>query len=326
MAALDDAIRRSEVIAERIARRTDERLRSLIAEYDGGLSFEPLDKMMISESAWARVAAAGYAPQLVFAHPDMLQALPRSSEYYRGLALLPRKRVAALAVPVDRWESPQSSADVRPEAALRVARLYNAVISSLIEGAASWTLENGYRNIVANMGIGLDGTIRNLIGQDAEDLVKSRILDWLSVQGLIVQAARRGSEFRLRGGYAMRYGSEPDVEFRRSADGNAPVVATIEIKGGTDPAGALERLGAIQKSFEQTPPGCVNILIAGVITAEMEDRLNALGITKRYLLSDLERDGPEWIEFLNELFHHTVRITDMPISGPTRGQALEFRP
>ena len=200
------------------------------------------------------------------------------------------------------------------------------MISSLIEGAAGWTLENGYRNIIANMGISLDGAIRNRIGQDAEDLVKSRILDWLSVQGLIVQAARRGSEFTLRGGYAMRYGSEPDIEFRRSAGSDAPVIATIEIKGGTDPAGALERLGAIQKSFEQTPPGCVNILIAGVITAEMEDRLNALGITRRYLLSDLAHDGPEWLGFLNELFHHTVRITDTPISGPTHEQAPEFRP
>lgn len=317
MAALDDAIRRSEVIAERIARRTDERLRGLIAEYRDTLSFALLDDLMISEAAWARVASAGYAPQLVFAHPDVLQALPRSSEYYRGLALLPRKRVSALAVPVDKWESPEAAAMVRPEAALRVARLYNAVISSLIEGAAGWTLENGYRNIVANMGIGLDGTIRNLIGQDAEDLVKGRMLDWLSIQDLIGRVARRGSEYELRGGYVMKYGSEPDIEFRRSAIDGAPVIATIEIKGGTDPAGALERLGAIQKSFEQTPPGCVNILIAGVITAEMEDRLNALGITQRYLLSNLAHDGPEWLEFLNELFRHTVRITDLPVSDPS---------
>ena len=271
MAALDDAIRRSEVIAERIARRTDERLRNLIAEYDGDLSFEPLDEMMISEEAWARAASAGYAPRLVFAHPDMLRALPRSSEYYRGLALLPRKRVSKLAVSVSDWESPEAAPVVRSEAALRVARLYNAVISSLIEGATGWTLENGYRNIVANMGIGLDGTIRNLIGEDAEDMVKNRILDWLSVQGLVVDVARRSSEYRLRRDYLMKYGSEPDIEFRRVDGDQTVVISTIEIKGGTDPAGALERLDAIQKSFEQTPPGCVNILIAGVITGEMEN-------------------------------------------------------
>lgn len=316
MATLDDAIRRSGIIAERIARRTDEHLRIQIEAHHAPLSFTPLDDLMISESAWEHVASAGYAPQLVFAHPDLLQALPRSSEYYRGLALLSRKRVSALAVSVDKWESPEAAPVVRSDAALRVARLYNAVISSLIEGAAGWTLENGYRNVIANMGIGLDGTIRNLIGQDAEKLVKDRIVDWLSVQGLIVRATRRGSEYSLRGNYAMRYGSEPDIEFRRVDGDEAPVISTIEIKGGTDPAGALERLGAIQKSFEQTPPGCVNILIAGVITGEMEERLDALGITKRYLLSDLAQDGPEWRNFLNELFHHTVRITDMPVADP----------
>ena len=65
---------------------------------------------------------------------------------------------------------------------LRVAQLYNAVISSIIEGSTGWTLENGYRNVIANMGIGLDGTVRNLIGQDAEQLVKTRIRKWLDRQ------------------------------------------------------------------------------------------------------------------------------------------------
>ena len=41
-----------------------------------------------------------------------------------------------------------------------MARLYNAVTSSIIEGTTNWALENGYRNILANMGIGLDGTFQ----------------------------------------------------------------------------------------------------------------------------------------------------------------------
>ena len=36
------------------------------------------------------------------------------------------------------------------------------------------------------MGIGLDGTVRNLIGQDAEQLVKTRIRKWLDSRNLIV--------------------------------------------------------------------------------------------------------------------------------------------
>lgn len=112
----------------------------------------------------------------------------------------------------------------------------------------------------------------------------------------------------------MRYGSEPDILFQWESGAAPLTVATIEIKGGKDPAGALERLGAMQKSFEETPPGCVNMLIAGVITYEMESRVENMGVIKVFLLDDLAHDGEEWIDFLNEVFHYTVRITDSTIA------------
>ena len=92
------------------------------------------------------------------------------------------------------------------------------------------------------------------------------------------------------------------------------MVATIEIKGGKDPAGALERLGAMQKSFEATPPNCVNFLVAGVVTREMESRLDNMGVDKVFLLDELAHDGEEWVKFLNEVFHYVVRITDSVVS------------
>ena len=64
------------------------------------------------------------------------------------------------------------------------------------------------------------------------------------------------------------------------------------------------------KSFENTPPGCVNMLIAGVITEEMQNRLQIIGVVKVFLLDDVGFDGPGWISFLNEVFHFTLRITD----------------
>ena len=199
---------------------------------------------------------------------------------------------------------------------IRVARLYNAVISSIIEGSTGWTLENGYRNIIANMGIGLDGAVRNIIGQDAEQLIKTRIRNWLDSRQLIVQHNAEQTQFELPDGYSMRYGSEPDVEFSQVVNGEPRVVATIEVKGGKDPAGALERLGAIQKSFEATPPNCVNILIAGIVTSEMRDRLDRLGVDKVFMLDNLANDGESWAEFLNEVFHYTVRITASIITMP----------
>ncbi len=223
---------------------------------------------------------------------------------------MPRKRVADIAASVDSWERGTRTTPINYGQSIQVAQLYNAVISSVIEGSSNWTIENGYRNIIANIGIGLDGTMRNVIGQDAENLVKIRIKEWLQDEQLILSGNREGTQFSLPNGYSMYYRSEPDIEFRHTAQCSSSIVATIEIKGGKDPAGALERLGAIHKSFEATPPGCTNILVAGIFTHEMRERLDEAGITKTFLLDDLIRGGRPWIAFLNEVFHYTVRITD----------------
>ena len=216
-----------------------------------------------------------------------------------------------MPVPVAAWEDGTRKTAISEIQAKDVARLYNAVNSSIIEGTTDWTLENGYRNVIANMGIGLDGTFRNIIGQDAERLIKTRISNWLDNQGLIEQVNDEKTEFHLPRGYFMRYDSEPDILFlQEQQPGEMQLVATIEIKGGKDPAGALERLGAMQKSFEATPPECVNMLVAGIVTPEMQNRLNQIGVVKVYLLDDLTGEGSGWLEFANEVFHYTVRVSD----------------
>ena len=316
MSNLDDAIRRSALIAGRIRQRSDIKLKNLINQFPKALDFSRLDDLMISEAARDHVVSSGIELKAVFAHPDLLVEHPRVSEYYRGIALLSQKRVATLAVPVASWENPnrKTKAKVPDEKAKEVARLYNAVVSSIIQGSTDWTLENGYRNILATMGIGLDGTMRNVIGQDAEKVVKERIKEWLDGEKLIVGRNAEETAFDLPDGYKMRYGSEPDIEFRKVGNHEESVVATIEIKGGKDPAGALERLGAVQKSFEETPPNCVNMLVAGIVTAEMQKRLSELRVGKTFILDDVSHDGPQWEDFLNEVFHYTVRITSSQIS------------
>ena len=288
-------------------------LQSEVAELRNSVEFSSYADLGISERAWHHVESLGIAPALVFAHPDVLIAHPHLSAYYRGIALLPQKRIQQLAGTVERWESGKLKRAPAASQALKVARVYNLVVSSIIEGSTEWTLENGYRNILANMAIGLDGTIRNLIGQDAEKLVQTRILGWLKANELVVESDEARSTYTLLEGYSMKFGKEPDIEFRRNSSSAATLVCTIEIKGGRDPAAALERLGSMQKSFEETPPGCINILIAGVITSEMAVRLAGMDATKRFLLDDVAQDGEKWLEFLNEVFHHTIRITPSTI-------------
>lgn len=315
MAKLDDALRRSTLMAQRIQQRTDLSLRQTIEEFTDAISFLPLEEMMISEGAWEHVANLGIEPKLVFAHPSLLRQHPSTSQYYRGIALLPRKRVTEIAGSVDSWESESQTTTINEDRLFRVVKLYNAAISSIIEGSTQWTIENGYRNIIANMGIGLDGTFRNIIGQDAEELVRARIKDWLEGQKLILGRNADQTLFELPDGYRMRYSSEPDIEFSQVRGTETTVVSTIEIKGGKDPAGALERLGAIQKSFEATPPACVNMLIAGVITPEMQERLDSMGLKRTFLLDELVSSEDRWIEFLNEVFHYTLRITPVVVKA-----------
>ena len=306
MTRLNDATYRSQLLSQRIRQRTDVGLRQLIEKFQQKLNFQPIEDLMISSEAWIYVAQSGIQPRKVFVHPDLLLSHPEASAYYRGIALLPQKRVAELAVPVNSWERKGRQAHVSADKVKKVARLYNTVISSIIEGSTDWTMENGYRNVIATMAIGLDGSMRNVIGKDAEALVKERVSNWLREQQLIVSCNDQNTVFELIKGYMMFYKPEPDIEFQK----NGRVVATIEIKGGRDKAGALERLGAMTKSFENTPPGCVNMLIAGVITEEMQNRLQNIGVVKVFLLDDVVIDGPRWISFLNEVFHFTLRMTD----------------
>ncbi len=302
MSGHKDLIRRSKFLSERIRQRTDVKMRGLVDDFPAPLDFQDREDLLISQSAWEYVTKSGIKLQQVFAHPDLLRMHPETSLYYRGLALLPLKRVrTAVGVEVKYWEKGLVE-NLPMESAKAVCRLYNSVVSSIIEGATDWTLENGYRNIMHSIGITLDGVFRNTIGQDAERLIKTKIEDWLREHEMIVEQGSR-TEFVLAGGVNMIYGSDPDILFKRLGR----QLATIEIKGGKDPAGALERLGAMQKSFDATPATCQNILIAGVVTAEMQTRLEQLGVRSVFILDDLLNDD-EWRRFTREVFHHILRL------------------
>ena len=83
----------------------------------------------------------------------------------------------------------------------------------------------------------------------------------------------------------------------------------IEIKGGKDPAGALERLGAVKKTFDEAPVDCKNFLVAGVVTTTMRERLEEMRIEDDFDIESLLHDDRAWARFLNEVFHHALRLT-----------------
>src|SRR5262249_10880804 len=116
-------------------------------------------------------------------------------------------------------------------------------------------------------------------------------------------------ELTLKNGIRMVFGSEPDISFY---DGET-LLAVVEIKGGTDPAGALERYGAATKSFQSAmrrSTRCKNFYVGAVLTAELqrritEDRL----VEKTYDMIDILTEPTVRESFLRELFHFTLRLT-----------------
>lgn len=305
---LENARLRALRIVRYLRQRPDERVRNLIEGYAPALAYEPLAHFMISQQAWDYIQSARIAYRLVFAHPALLAAHPETSLYYRGLCGMSRKRVQSLAVNIDKWEE-RTARRIQPDSFLKVARLYNAIISSIIVESTAWTLDDGYRTIVATLGMTLDGSMRNLIGRMAEREIKDLIRTWLKAQGLMRAEREEAGLFELQGRTSecqMLFGTEPDIKFQRAGQ----CVATIEIKGGTDPAGALERLGAVQKSFNRMPPHAKNFLVVGVVTPEMRNRLERMPNLERYfLLSDLRASERAQAQFMEEIFNHALRLT-----------------
>ena len=299
-----DAIARARKIAGRIAKGEDLRVRAEIEGYGDELDYSDRTSLCIAEDAWRHVIGAGIEPHSVFAHPDILKAIPNASLHYRGIALLSRKRVQEIAGSIDTWERQPISARVGDAKALKVCRLYNAVISSLIVDHTEWTVEDGYRNILATMGITEDGAIRNIIGQEAERAIKKRVVDWVRARGLLVRSEGSDNAWELTDGVRMLFGSEPDIGFEK--DGKWAVI--VEVKGGKDPAGALERLGAIKKTFDEAPVDCKSFLIVGVVTATMRERLREMRMEAVFDIDQLLDDAKVWTDFMNEIFHHGLRM------------------
>ncbi len=287
-----------------------------IEEFSGKVAWMPLSNLMISQLAWEHVKQRKLDAKFVFCHPQILQASPLSSLYYRGLSALSIKAVNSYCGAVEALES--GRATVSAEKALKMARVFNTFTCSVIENSQEWTLENGRRSIIATLGISLDGTVRNKIGTIAEQRIRGLIVEWLVGRRLIVSPQLPDDKIldhekiprllQLKKGITMEFRSEPDVSFRKDNE----LLAVIEIKGGIDPAGALERYGAGTKSFQNAvkeSPHCKNFYLGAVFTPELDRRIKADRLVeKTFNIIDIVADPAKRDEFFDEVFNHTLRL------------------
>lgn len=312
-----DDIRKAKslFIVTALQNKADIKARKLIESYQSSLTWKPFSNLMIENEIWEYVVdIKKYDPKLVFCHPEVLQLHPSTSLYYRGLCGLSIKAAKDYFGSVESAESGKGK--INEIKAQKMARTYNTFICSIIKNSTDWTLENGYRTIIATLGISLDGSMRNKIGEIAEERMKRIFVDWLSKNGLIespkidfrASVEVLPSKFVLKDSVEMHFSSEPDISFVK----NDELLVVVEIKGGTDPAGALERYGAATKSFQHSLESnrkCKNFYISAVFTDELSRRIKEERlIEKSFDLIKLIEDPEVRETFFKEIFHHSLRI------------------
>ena len=223
------------------------------------LAWSPLN---ISDIAWNKVIHRGIKPVRVFAHPHVLQTVVGATAYYRMLAMVSQKSMNRIGSILVAYEEGRKSPSV--EIALTLAQHFNAIISALIEADAHLNAREFdlWRGMAA--GAQAQGSWQNNKGSLAEIEIRLLIMTRLNERGLI-QSQSAVNVFTLLDGRTVMFSDEPDVAIY--ADGVTQIA--VEVKGGIDSAGVLERLGAALKSLQRARmenPQAITILIAQEIS------------------------------------------------------------
>ncbi|MDP5339400.1 MAG: XcyI family restriction endonuclease [Nodularia sp. (in: cyanobacteria)] len=190
----------------------------------------------------------------------------------------------------------------------------------------SFTEEELYGVLLASTGAQIDGSWRNAIGEEAEKVVQKLLIKEAKEHNLLAAFIPRmntGIELynpdrleeqlgnieyyrgvMLANQTSILFSSEPDISLLNN---QGKTIGVIEVKGGTDPAGALERYGAAKKSFEEARRSnseVRTILVASCITNEVHTRIqNDSTISTYFNLTEiLSENSRQYAQFVQEIF------------------------
>ncbi len=282
------------------------------------------EKWNISEDAWNIIQKNGISPMLIFVHPKILKLNPSFLKYYRSVAMIPQKGLKALShvSNIDTIENDGIDSNrFNAETVTKLTKAINEVISLVVQLAVKINEREIEGMMFATAGTNIDGSWRNQIGAEGERVIRRIIVNGLLSHNEISSFINKDNEIieiedsenlvenidliktvNLINGYSVYFSSEPDVTMFNS---EGDIVGVIEIKAGLDPAGALERLGAMFKSFENTLaeyPDAVTILVASCITTEVDNRLNAsMVVRQKYITTNITSKESETRKFVNRL-------------------------
>ena len=252
-----------------------------------------LDQLSISKDAWNRVIHSGVKPIIVFANPAILTTIEKSVSYYRMLAMVSQKSMNQIGASTARYE--QSDNLPKPNTAFLLAQRLNLIISNLVESDNELNRRefDVWRGMAA--GSQAQGSWQNRKGDQAEYEIRQNLVEQLRRSGLIkedrlVNIHSRILELNLLDGRRLSMGSEPDLVIF-SGD---RIQAAVEVKGGIDTAGVLERIGAAMKSLsrvKEDDPTAITILIVSRVSmtpqAESDILANKQTVNSWFAIEDI---------------------------------------
>ncbi len=290
------------------------------------LNWSQRDKWKISASAWDTLTKSKIDPMLVFVHPKIIQLNPTFLKYYRSVAMLSQKGLKALTgvSNIEKIEAGKAESGKLPQKNVNnIVSIINEILSLVVSLATDLDSNEIQGMMYATAGTNIDGSWRNSIGAEGERVIRSIILKEVlahdevssitdkqnkttSIEDLqankVIDDINTIKTVNLINGYSVLFSSEPDISMFND---EGAIVGIIEIKAGLDPAGALERLGAMFKSFENTLaeyPDAVTILVASCITDEVEARLGAsMSVRQKYITAEITSNENNQRKFANRM-------------------------
>lgn len=240
-------------------------------------------------------------------HPLLLLSHPWLLTYFRCLAAFSQKGLSTISG-VSAIKEIEAGRECTPAQAQKLSFALNNNLSAiLIANVPTAAKINGL--VYATAGATLEGSWRNQIGEEGERVFKTVLLKAIWEKGEIASFnLKDNSIHQVQGvdgswldknaksirsalftnGALAQFSSEPDVTL---INAQGKIVAGIEIKAGLDPAAALERLGAMIKSFDRiklNEPSAETILVASCITPEVQSRISGSGgVSRTFILTDI---------------------------------------
>lgn len=293
------------------------------------ISWKDKKSLGISDQAWIAVQNAKIEPALFFNHPNILNAESALLRYYRCISMLPQKGFQKLtSCDSDPIESGLKAIPAKKMA--KVVYTLNQMMSFLLDLGGGASAEKLKGSMYATAGVMIDGSWRNSIGSEGERVIRSILLksllnnkeissisladgstiDMATSNETVDQLVKRTPDVKVislakntkKGSNLILFKSEPDIEM---VDPKGNILAGIEIKAGLDPAGALERLGAMFKSFDNilsVSPTAHTILVASCITDEVQKRINeANSVSSTFILTEITNNPLVTARFVNKV-------------------------